>query len=82
MSRHFYRLIYFWYTFSFVKERQFRSSDVVMSNTFLVMGQIRSKIKSAYDNIVELHAPAHRLLACVFSERHFMTFKVHISCQK
>ena len=32
MSRHFYRPIYFSYTFSFVKERQFRSSDAVTSN--------------------------------------------------
>ena len=31
MSQHFYGLIYFWYTFSFVKERQLRSSDAVAS---------------------------------------------------
>ena len=35
MSRHFYRRSYFCYTFSFVKERQFRSSDVVKSFSVL-----------------------------------------------
>ena len=33
--RYFYRLNYFCYTFSFVKERQFRSSDTVSSVSFL-----------------------------------------------
>ena len=32
MSRHFYRLIYFWHTFSFEKERQFRSGDAVIGH--------------------------------------------------
>ena len=35
MSRHFHRLIYFLYTFSSVKERQFRSSDAAMSISVL-----------------------------------------------
>ena len=35
MTRYFYRLIYFSYTFSFVKERQFRSSDAVTSISVL-----------------------------------------------
>ena len=64
MSRHFYRLIYFKYTFSFVKERQFRCSDAVTSISFvwLVMAlsrephsrQIRSENKSVYENVVLL----------------------------
>ena len=29
MSQHFYRLIHFWYTISFAKERQCRSGDAV-----------------------------------------------------
>ena len=60
ISRQFCRLIYFQYTFSFVKERQFPSSDAVMSISFLWLFmalsreshsmQIRSKNKSVYEN--------------------------------
>ena len=60
MSRHFNRMIYYYYTFPFVKERQFRSSDAVTSISVLqlVMAipreshskEIRSKSKSVYEN--------------------------------
>ena len=81
MSRHFYRLIYFYCTFSFVTERQFRSSDAVTSISFLwlVMAfpweshsrKIRSKNKSVYENVVTgmlcscTHLLIYRLLLIV-----------------
>ena len=61
------------YTFSFVKELQFRSSDAVTLISFLWLviarprESIRPKNKSVYENacdrtVVEFHAPSHRLL--------------------
>ena len=61
--RHFYRPIYFYDTFSFVKERQFRSSDAVTSINFLWLllalqreshsREFRSKNQSVYENTVQ-----------------------------